>query len=56
MLPCAVGISPSSAFIIVVLPATVGTDNCGYRALRNAERAMLPDDAIASLDAGVIGI
>ena len=36
------------------LAGAVGADDCGYRALRNAERAMLPDDAIASLDAGVI--
>ena len=32
----------------------VGADDCGYRALRNAERAMLPDDATASFDAGVV--
>ena len=32
----------------------VGTDDCGYRALRNAERAVLPDDVTASFDAGVV--
>ena len=54
MLPCAVGINPSSAFIMVVLPAPLVSDDCGYRALRNAERAVLPDDVTASFDAGVV--